>query len=57
VPELLHNIVLVTPAMSESQKRFLLYAAPTPNGYPISAFLEELKAIYPGIDYECVFMS
>ncbi|KAF8697084.1 hypothetical protein AX14_001467 [Amanita brunnescens Koide BX004] len=38
--------------MSESQKRFLLYAAPTPNGYPISAFLEELKAIYPGIDYD-----
>ena len=43
--------------MSESQKSFLLYAAPTPNGYPISAFLEELKAIYPGIDYEYVFMS
>ncbi|KAK2464783.1 hypothetical protein APHAL10511_003201 [Amanita phalloides] len=37
--------------MSEN-KRFLLYAAPTPNGYPISVFLEELKAVYPGIDYD-----
>ncbi|KAF8634295.1 hypothetical protein AX17_004248 [Amanita inopinata Kibby_2008] len=33
-------------------KPFLLYAAPTPNGYPISTLLEELKAIYPGIEYD-----
>ncbi|KAF8634269.1 hypothetical protein AX17_004226 [Amanita inopinata Kibby_2008] len=33
-------------------KPLLLYAAPTMNGYPISAFLEELKAIYPGVDYD-----
>lgn len=43
--------------MSESQKPFLLYAASTPNGVPITAFLEELKAIYPGIAYEYVRMS
>jgi len=30
----------------------LLYAASTPNGLPITAFLEELKAIYPGIAYD-----
>ncbi|KAF8625303.1 hypothetical protein AX15_005436 [Amanita polypyramis BW_CC] len=35
-----------------SEKRFLLYAAPTPNGYPISVFLEELKAVYPDIEYD-----
>ncbi len=33
---------------------FLLYAASTPNGNPISAFLEELKIVYPGISYEYV---
>ena len=43
--------------MSEIPKPFLLYAAPTPNGIPITAFLEELKAIYPGIAYEYVCMS
>ncbi|PFH45581.1 hypothetical protein AMATHDRAFT_51588 [Amanita thiersii Skay4041] len=35
-----------------SQKPFLLYAAPTVNGFPISAFLEELKAVYPEIEYD-----
>ncbi|KAF5364186.1 hypothetical protein D9756_000690 [Leucocoprinus leucothites] len=34
-------------------KSILLYTFTTPNGYPISILLEELKAVYPGkIDYE-----
>jgi glutathione S-transferase len=38
--------------MSTSIKPFLLYTAPTPNGQKVSVFLEELKAIYPSIEYE-----
>ncbi|PFH52499.1 hypothetical protein AMATHDRAFT_74281 [Amanita thiersii Skay4041] len=37
-----------------SQRPFLLYAALTPNGHPITVFLEELKAIYPGIECEAM---
>jgi glutathione S-transferase len=35
-------------------KPLLLYtsAGPTPNGHKISVYLEELKAPYPGVDYE-----
>ena len=38
--------------MSDSTKPLLLYTAPTPNGFPISFFLEDLKAINPIVDYE-----
>ncbi|KAJ6614311.1 glutathione S-transferase [Mycena sp. CBHHK59/15] len=38
--------------MASSTKPFLLYTAGTPNGFPISIFLEELKALYPNIDYD-----
>jgi glutathione S-transferase len=38
--------------MSSPTKPFLLYTAPTPNGFQISILLEELKAINPSIDYE-----
>ncbi|GLB33737.1 putative glutathione S-transferase [Lyophyllum shimeji] len=38
--------------MASSPKPFILYTAPTPNGHPISVFLEELKAVYPGIEYD-----
>lgn len=31
-----------------------LYTFTTPNGFPISIFLEELKAAYGGPDYEYV---
>jgi glutathione S-transferase len=35
-----------------SSAKFTLYTAPTPNGHPISIFLEELKAVNPAINYE-----
>ncbi|KAG6855127.1 hypothetical protein C0991_006056 [Blastosporella zonata] len=38
--------------MSTSTKPFLLYTWPTPNGFQTSIFLEELKALYPDIDYD-----
>jgi len=38
--------------MSTSPKPFILYYAPTPNGTQASVFLEELKAVYPGIEYD-----
>lgn len=37
---------------SASTKPVLLYTAPTPNGHKPSVFLEELKAAYPGFDYD-----
>jgi glutathione S-transferase len=33
---------------------FLLYNTPTPNGHQVSVFLEELKIVYPEIQYEQV---
>ncbi|KAI0076733.1 glutathione S-transferase C-terminal-like protein [Panus rudis PR-1116 ss-1] len=33
-------------------KPLLLYWWPTPNGKKVTAYLEELKAAYPGIDYD-----
>ncbi|KAF7355255.1 Glutathione S-transferase [Mycena sanguinolenta] len=33
-------------------KPFLLYTAPTPNGHKVSVFLEELKTLYPNVDYD-----
>ncbi|KAG6817430.1 hypothetical protein H0H87_008598 [Tephrocybe sp. NHM501043] len=38
-----------------SAKPFVLYTFPTPNGHQASIFLEELKALYPNLDYELVF--
>jgi len=38
--------------MSHSTKPLLLYTAATPNGFPISFFLEDLKAINPIVDYD-----
>ncbi|KXN83691.1 Disulfide-bond oxidoreductase YfcG [Leucoagaricus sp. SymC.cos] len=35
-----------------SEKPILLYTFTTPNGYPISILLEELKVFYPKLDYE-----
>ena len=29
-----------------------LYTMPTPNGHKVSILLEELKAAYPGFDYD-----
>jgi len=40
--------------MSDSTKPLVLYTAPTPNGLPISFFLEDLKAINPIVDYDFV---
>ncbi len=37
-----------------SQKPIVLYTYTTPNGYAVSAHLEELKAVYPELDYEYV---
>jgi hypothetical protein len=37
---------------TESNKPILLYTAPTPNGFKVSVFLEELRAQYGGPDYE-----
>ncbi|KAJ7283720.1 glutathione S-transferase [Mycena rebaudengoi] len=38
--------------MTSSPKPFLLYTGRTPNGHKVSIYLEELKAIYPNIDYD-----
>ncbi|KAJ7179927.1 glutathione S-transferase [Mycena crocata] len=35
-----------------STKPFLLYTGKTPNGHKVSVFLEELKALYPNVDYD-----
>ncbi|KAG6812315.1 hypothetical protein H0H92_003399 [Tricholoma furcatifolium] len=35
-----------------SPKQFILYTFPTPNGFPVSIFLEELKDLYPELDYD-----
>ncbi|KIL58683.1 hypothetical protein M378DRAFT_170338 [Amanita muscaria Koide BX008] len=40
-----------------SQKPLVLYGSPTPNGVPITILLEELKAIYPGIDYDVDYID
>ncbi|KZV80947.1 glutathione S-transferase [Exidia glandulosa HHB12029] len=37
---------------SASTKPILLYTWSTPNGYKPSILLEELKAVYPGFDYD-----
>jgi len=37
-----------------STNPIILYTAGTPNGFQVSVLLEELKAIIPGFDYECV---
>ncbi|KAJ7498987.1 glutathione S-transferase [Mycena latifolia] len=38
--------------MASSTKPFLLYTGPTPNGHKVSVYLEELKALYPNVDYD-----
>jgi len=38
--------------MAESIKPFLLYTGPTPNGHKVSVFLEDLKPLYPDVDYD-----
>jgi len=37
-----------------SEKSFLLYTntSPSPNGLPMAILMEELKVLYPGIDYD-----
>lgn len=35
-------------------KNFKLYTVGTPNGHKVSVFLQELKAVYPDIDWEYV---
>ena len=37
-----------------STKPLVLYTVPTPNGVPISIFLEDLKAIHSNVNYEWV---
>ncbi len=37
---------------TESHKPIVLYTAPTPNGFKVSTFLEELRGQYGGPDYE-----
>ncbi|KAJ6509882.1 glutathione S-transferase [Mycena vitilis] len=38
--------------MASSTKPFLLYTGPTPNGHKVTIYLEELKALYPNVDYD-----
>ena len=47
-----HSIAKRAMSSSESQKPIALYTAPTPNGFKISTFLEELRGQYGGPDYE-----
>ncbi|KAG8933797.1 glutathione S- transferase, nitrogen catabolite repression regulator [Tulasnella sp. 417] len=41
----------------EQLKPIRLYGTATPNGYKVSIFLEELKAVYPGFRYEVQAVS
>lgn len=47
--------------MSDAKSSLVLYTATTPNGFPITYLLEELKALYPEnttlSNYEVVKMS
>lgn len=61
VPHGFHRPNLSRPSHSCSltclimaQKPIMLYTSPTPNGHAITIFLEELKAVYPGFDYEYI---
>ncbi|KAJ7129756.1 glutathione S-transferase [Mycena epipterygia] len=38
--------------MASSTKPFLVYTGVTPNGHKVTVFLEELKALYPNVDYD-----
>jgi len=40
--------------MPATTKPITLYTAGTPNGFQVSVLLEELKAVNPTFDYECV---
>jgi len=42
--------------MPSTTKPITLYTVGTPNGLQVSVFLEELKAINPTFDYECVHL-
>ena len=37
---------------TEGHQPIVLYTAPTPNGFKVSTFLEELRAHYGGPDYK-----
>jgi hypothetical protein len=47
-----HLLEYIEFAMSTHTKPFVLYFSVTPNGHQASVLLEELKAIYPFVDYE-----
>ncbi|SRR6266550_2207029 len=41
-----------TAPLEASKKGLYLYTASTPNGHAASVLLEEMKDVYPNIDYE-----
>jgi hypothetical protein len=41
-----------TALLKALKKDLYLYTASTPNAHTVSVFLEELKDVYPNIDYE-----
>lgn len=41
-----------TAPLEASKKGLYLYTAATPNGFAASVLLEELKDVYPNVDYE-----
>ncbi len=47
-----HNISFISRLFATMSKPFMLYTAGTPNGHKVTVFLEELKALYPSLDYE-----
>ncbi|KIK65335.1 hypothetical protein GYMLUDRAFT_219257 [Collybiopsis luxurians FD-317 M1] len=47
----LFRLARISSHLSFMSKPFLLYTFPTPNGIKVSAFLEELKTVYP-IQYD-----
>ena len=46
------SIARRTMSSTETHQPIVLYTAPTPNGFKVSTFLEELRAHYGGPDYK-----
>ncbi|KAJ3910210.1 glutathione S-transferase C-terminal-like protein [Lentinula edodes] len=46
------RLTRITPQLFTMSKPLVLYTFPTPNGVKVSAFLEELKTVYPSIQYD-----
>jgi len=53
----LSRLTRISSHLLSMSKSVRLYTAPTPNGVKVSAFLEELKTVYPSFDYDVETIS